>query len=162
MRYLLLSLLLVSCASITPSVNFIEFSESETTQIEEAMADLGLENRMEITYIKVNLPDNILGRAPVGNPQCNIQLSPKNFIYNPPILKTVVWHEIGHCLGMGHHESPRDIMYSIAKPFNFYNTSDIAGFKRRAVEFNNRFSVIRQQRRHIACGDLTGDEEQEN
>jgi len=43
-------------------------------------------------------------------------------------LKSVLWHEIGHCAGKAHSENIADIMYYRARPLELYSESSLKSF----------------------------------
>lgn len=78
----------------------------------------------------------VLGLATVfGNHYCRIQISDRTFQFGQDWLDSVLWHEIGHCLGMEHEETDAsDLMYPYAKPFSMYTPNAINTFLRRLYE----------------------------
>lgn len=57
---------------------------------------------------------------------CVITIYPVCF--EKQLLKTVIWHELGHCAKLDHTELKNDIMYKLAKPFDSYKEEDIDRF----------------------------------
>lgn len=80
----------------------------------------------------------VLGLATIrwGSP-CRIQISHRTFQWGQDWLDAVMWHEIGHCLGMEHTEDATDLMYQYAKPFSWYTKDAIDRFLRRLYEETN-------------------------
>lgn len=66
------------------------------------------------------------GLATVYNDSCIITVFPVAFKSNS--VKTVMWHEIGHCLGLGHKDGPRHIMSTNVGPFEMYTQEELKSF----------------------------------
>jgi hypothetical protein len=66
---------------------------------------------------------NVAGTAQNMFTYCRIVIYPTSIQNN--ILKTVVWHEIGHCLGLNHNGYFEHIMSEHVKPFETYNQEEV-------------------------------------
>lgn len=76
-----------------------------------------------ITYVSKQ-KESIAGEAYKNFLFCRINLYPNS----SGILKTTVWHEIGHCLGLGHDGVVGKIMSEKVKPFNTYPDAEVGEF----------------------------------
>lgn len=71
----------------------------------------------------------VLGSATTEFSKCTIQILCTLIDHsNEDLLASVVWHEIGHCLGLHHVDEPNDLMYPQSKPFSQYSDDMIDHF----------------------------------
>lgn len=97
--------------------------EDEAT-VRAALADLGgLVDRPVTAHAEDVGPH--LGKAPVGTEDCVIRFRPGQ---GAAILKTVIWHEYGHCVGLTHVEDDYEIMYPKAEPFEEYTRDEVESY----------------------------------
>lgn len=82
-----------------------------------------------ITYVPKQ-KETIAGEAYKTLLFCKINLYPNSF----GILKTTVWHEIGHCLGLGHDGVVGKIMSEKVKPFSTYPGAEVSEFLENVKE----------------------------
>lgn len=68
----------------------------------------------------------LAGTALILINSCKITIYPVSF--NDRILKTVLWHEVGHCFGLEHSKNPNDIMYTSVGQFENYSQDSINSF----------------------------------
>lgn len=68
------------------------------------------------------------GLAIVGSEGCTIEISPKVFDEYHTYVKSVIWHEMGHCGGLEHTERTGDIMYRTTERFDRYSPESISRF----------------------------------
>jgi hypothetical protein len=76
----------------------------------------------------------VLGIAQVGVSPCRIKLANRLFTFTQDWINSVVWHEVGHCMGMEHTSNANDIMYPYANPLSWYTQEIIQDFIRRLYE----------------------------
>jgi hypothetical protein len=77
----------------------------------------------------------IAGFARSSAPYCEVTIYPTAI--KSDILKTTVWHELGHCVGLHHNGVSGEIMSEIALPFKVYKEDKIDRFLKdfnKAVE----------------------------
>lgn len=138
MKYLLCLLLLVGCKS-APWPARIAIGEEHRSEIIESLKDLnnyfkpnlvGSLNELNysIDVTTFDLEDPVLGLANPQQNSCAIILSERLFHEYEETLKTVVWHEIGHCAGLEHSKKEGDIMYYQASEFSRYTKESIYNF----------------------------------
>lgn len=72
-------------------------------------------------------PEGHAGEASMGKNDCYITLFPTAFKNN--IEKTVLWHEIGHCVRLPHTDTRTDIMSPGVGMFQFYGIDKLEKFK---------------------------------
>lgn len=144
--------LISSCAhqkSIWPAkiVGFKNFTYEEIDEIKGYIKDLNLKSlstkngkslvnpkasddnyRIIIKFIHddTDTEIRIAGTALRKSNECIISVYPVCF--EKQILKTVIWHELGHCAKLNHTESKTDIMYKAAKSFDSYKEEDLTRF----------------------------------
>lgn len=75
---------------------------------------------------------NRIGYAIVRPTSCTIELSERLFDDLAHMLKSVIYHEIGHCAGLGHVEESQEIMSANASAFDRFTQT----------HFNNFFDLI--------------------
>lgn len=77
----------------------------------------------------------VMGLATImWNQPCRIQISDRTFVWGQEWMDSVLWHEIGHCLGLEHVDDSNDLMYKYANPFSWYTATAIDQFLRRLYE----------------------------
>jgi len=121
------------------------FSEEQEEEVLSAVEDLNDEVGSELvstdpkddTYpitIILGPPEQEkatrVGLARVSSRSCSIELSKKLFDgTHPDHLKSVVWHELGHCKGLLHTTKEKgDVMSANALSFSLYTAEDILAF----------------------------------
>ena len=81
------------------------------------------------------LDPNWLGVAYVGGSVCRISIPDKTFDAGDDLLMTVLWHELGHCVGLEHNPTNKDdIMHNASYYFSSYTEIAIKQFIRRFYE----------------------------
>ena len=145
------SLVLTACAKIRnePWPARIEsisgFSGEEETNVRSALADLnesggkttlildGAPARaFPITILKRDPPadaPNRAGLSTLDESHCTIEISSK--VFSPgysTYMKSVVWHEIGHCGGLVHTGQVGALMYPTTAPFVDYTNYELGDF----------------------------------
>lgn len=101
---------------------FQELSSIEQIQITNTLKFLDVYNRRSFVFKKKEQDPYVLGTARDFYFYCYVELSPEAFL--TPYFKPVLYHEIGHCLGLDHTKNPNDIMYENAHVENQYSLSD--------------------------------------
>lgn len=155
MRALLILLLLAGCGRVNAKDGvsiYINVPQAEQTATAHALAQLQIQSKnMQIQFgtedshniivqhvsnIEVDRRFNafILGVAWIDEKPCRIQMAERTYFYGQDWVNSVLWHEIGHCLGMDHHENEEDIMYKYAKPLPRYTQESLQEFFRRLYE----------------------------
>lgn len=71
----------------------------------------------------------VAGTALRKSRECIITIYPVTFERN--MLKSVLWHEIGHCANLKHFKKENDIMYKSAKAFEQYDEYTVKRFVKR-------------------------------
>ena len=153
-RSLFLAVIVVSlmgnCAKIRPSPSwpariapFSGFDPEEASSIQEAIeafANQAPLNARLITMDEGGFPiyftkdasldstQNRAGLATLDRLHCIIALAPRVFLTYRTHLKSVVWHEMGHCAGLEHSDLEGDIMYRTSKQFAWYTEKSIERF----------------------------------
>ncbi len=79
------------------------------------------------------------GLATYESSQCKIEISPRVFSQYPNYLKSVLWHEMGHCAGLEHSEDQEDIMFHTSSKFENYSDASLHRF------FDALFSIVSLQ-----------------
>jgi hypothetical protein len=89
------------------------------------MFSFGFKSPNYVVYVEYSDTPNgrIAGMARPSFLSCRITLFP-NTIEND-LIKTVVWHEMGHCLGMGHNGEIGHIMSEKVNSFDTYSKEEI-------------------------------------
>ncbi len=77
-----------------------------------------------------------VGYAIVGPTSCTIELSEKLFAELKALLTTVVFHELGHCAGLGHTSDSHQVMSENATPFEDFTSNELGVF------FDSLFQAI--------------------
>lgn len=156
MRFLVIALLLIiSCAKaeikrVTPV--YINVSEEYHSMTQQALLQLQIQSKVvELTdgtldnhTIVINdalteeldrlYNGTVLGVAWIFEKPCRIQISERTYFYGQDWVDSVVWHEIGHCLGMPHSTDKESIMYRYSKPLSMYTQESLHNFFRRIYE----------------------------
>ncbi len=72
----------------------------------------------------------IAGRATLSPGKCQIELA--SFLFdsaqNADLLIAVLWHELGHCGGLGHVSEPGELMSPLTLPLKRYTSEQIQRF----------------------------------
>lgn len=138
MKYILCLFLLIGCkpaqwpANITVDSQYSEAIQKELEELDGYFKP-GLTNSLDKTHFKISvtvfgLEEPTLGMAMPGDQSCGIILNEELFTIYKDRLRTVVWHEIGHCAGLDHSSKSSDIMYYAAGPFDEYSKEAINRF----------------------------------
>jgi hypothetical protein len=155
MKYLLALVLLVGCGKVNAKDNvniLINMKDVNYTATAHALTQLQIQSKnmkiafgtwdnhqIIVDYARNDQVDNlfrayILGVAWIDEVPCRIQMVERTYYYGQDWVNSVLWHEIGHCLGMDHHPNEEDIMYKYAKPLPKYKQSALQEFFRRLYE----------------------------
>lgn len=138
MKYFIMIIFLTSCGSTKPWPARVNLENSLPDEIITYAKDLN-QNKTIIDQsgqysidiipseeYKIN--DTAAGTATRYNDHCVIRLSTSILTTYKHCLKTVIWHEIGHCFGMIHSENQSDIMYKSVTAFGMYSNEAIVNF----------------------------------
>ena len=135
------------------SVHFAQLSETETESITASLKTLSKEvgtdlfyfddrpNQFQITVTKMGATDisnSKAGLATYNETYCKVQLN--EIVLDDSYsfyLKSVLWHEIGHCSGMSHNTNSGEIMYYIASPFESYTAEAFSNFFQSILSFTS-------------------------
>jgi predicted Zn-dependent protease len=155
MRLLAILFLIAGCGKVTGNDRFgiyINMTGNNYAATAHALAQLQLQSKnmditfgtadnhsMQVEYARndqvANLFNNgVLGVAWIYEKPCRIQMVERTYGYGQDLVNSVLWHEIGHCLGMKHHPDADDIMHQYAKPLSKYSESAVQNFFRRLYE----------------------------
>lgn len=111
---IILSLTILSCGKQRNTFTIQNQLDTQTwnlvTDLEIAVLNPFLyEGDKELFISFKDLDNNIVGLASSNENNCVIQLD-SNWI-DTDYYKSILYHEIGHCLGFGHDNNPESIMY---------------------------------------------------
>ena len=155
-KYLIVCLLLLSgCAKEVTwpaSIKFQSLNNLEVEAITNSLKDLSQStnrelfyfeerpNSFKITITKMDYQSNskYLGRATITEGTCLVEL-------NEVVLEDsyssffvpVLYHELGHCTGMGHNPNEGEIMYYVGSSIDFYSQDAFNRFFNEFVQFVN-------------------------
>lgn len=74
-------------------------------------------------------PKTRAGYATVAGSSCTIELSKQIFENKKAdLISSVVWHELGHCSGLGHDPQEGEMMSAITSPFISYSKEVLSRF----------------------------------
>lgn len=159
MRYLIIFLLLLpSCAKkITwpASVNLQGLNDLEAQGVINTLKDLSQSSKKELFYFDGDKSDSLkivitkmdyahnsthLGQATPTGATCLIQLNEVVFQDSyGSFFVPVLYHEVGHCAGMGHDPKEGEIMYHVGAPKDYYADAAYQRFFDQLVDFVNRY-----------------------
>lgn len=84
---------------------------------------------IKLDFVEKNVKrekNGLAGTALILMNSCKITIYPVSF--DDRILKTVLWHEVGHCFGLEHSKNPNDIMYYSVGQFENYSQEYVDSF----------------------------------
>ncbi|MSP18073.1 MAG: hypothetical protein EXR74_00735 [Bdellovibrionales bacterium] len=91
-------------------------------------------SQFQITITKVDPSPETSSRAGLATydeRSCTVELSRMLFTEGfSSYLEPVLWHELGHCSGMGHDSKDTELMYRLASPQESYGSDAIDRFMR--------------------------------
>jgi len=124
---------------------FSNFDKTEQDSIIGAINDLNIRSPRPFLSFTNEYPENqkiyfkmidqdlekqngniTVAQAYVQLNKCIIEIFPSAF--DSDILKFVIWHELGHCSGLEHSQSSKDIMYWLVKPPSSYDQMSVDRF----------------------------------
>ena len=70
-----------------------------------------------------------LGSAMFSFDECDVQLGSEPYDWERYKLDNVLTHEVGHCLGLGHSNNDRAIMWWVANGVTELNRDDVTGLR---------------------------------
>jgi len=123
--------------------NFERFSEAQKEQLLTAVNDLNTQagktviTTSEGTGFPISLKlveptedtKTRAGYAILEDDKCNIEIS--TIVFEPgraDVIKPVLWHEIGHCVGLTHDPQQGEIMFRITSGFTTYTKEAVQRF----------------------------------
>lgn len=125
-------------------VAYENFSEDQRKLLVNTIADLNASagstivetsangTSFPITIALVDPPKespNRAGYAILDGEKCTVQLSRPVFSPNrADYVKSVLWHELGHCFGLTHDPQEGQVMYYSAEPFASYKSDSLKRF----------------------------------
>ena len=152
MRHLVLTTLIVflfACGKSKEPAKIIgleNFSSAQQEQIKEAVGILNQKAGAPLFLFegggypvmlgvsKDLSADNRLGHARNELSGCNIEFSqPMVDDKNPDLFRSVIWHELAHCLGLSHDSGSHEIMSVISYPISNYSTGEVDRFIQRIL-----------------------------
>lgn len=129
---------IIDIASVPPATSFV-WSQA-IRDLNEELGEMALKFDSDLTvddklfsypiFIKLSSADSAEGHAGVafvGKNDCFITIYPVSVNFG--IEKTVLWHEIGHCLGLDHVTKGNEIMSPGVGMFRYYSRDSINRFK---------------------------------
>lgn len=134
------------------------FAEQELTDLQEALGELNVHSARtlvspvsdasNISIVKVEIIpkkfvngwetahfktagrsafEYVAGRATLSSGSCKIEIA-ASVASDPDLLYPVIWHELGHCAGMGHSENQDDIMFRMSSRIQTYDDTSLDRF----------------------------------
>jgi hypothetical protein len=81
-------------------------------------------NTYNVVFTYSNVPNGkVAGSAQPGLAFCKITIYPNAVEFD--LIKTVIWHELGHCIGLDHNGRIGHIMSEQVNPFDTYSKEEI-------------------------------------
>lgn len=76
-----------------------------------------------VYFQKEEQEGNIAATATLESSRCVIRLRPTLFTTQAYLIETVLWHELGHCRGLGHEEAAGHIMSRQVSKLSTYSAA---------------------------------------
>lgn len=108
-------------------------TQSQITLIKSEGGEEGYPLFLELVDPPANEPQRA-GYAISGPDRCTIQLS--RFLFQPQkedYRKSVFFHEVAHCAGLGHTNEKADLMFPTTSKWSSYDASHLTSFFNRLV-----------------------------
>lgn len=81
-----------------------------------------------IKRVSFGSQSRILGKATRALERCTIELDDRLFSVLGKYLEAVIWHEVGHCAGLGHETEAGHIMSPYAAPLDSFEQDELDYF----------------------------------
>lgn len=140
----LIAWLLASCATLPkgmPIISQASLSEQEFNIVLQAVIELNAKagqvlvavtgEGYHVDFEKQEFEGYTAATATMEQDRCVIRLKPELFTSLKRIIGTVVWHELGHCKGLGHVQKDGEIMSPQVSALKSYPDAAINRFIER-------------------------------